>query len=179
MWVAQQNQWRRDMANLDFARETLQVLEMRITKPNKKQLIMESKRGVGMQNIRMRMEQLCNFRELRRGVAEGRVPIAPTNHAYQAGVTYGTMHRLNQSCQLDAIRTRKEIYQYMQDYSDAFGRMRHARLGADLIQYGFPKPMVFRDIVFWAFPEISIITSVGLTDTYTQDHAATQGDMLA
>eukprot|EP00662_Eupelagonemidae_sp_cell21_P005228 gene5228-8240_t len=92
---------------------------MRLSK-GKKQLTMEAQRPVGMEEMGMRFEQQFAYTELRAGVVAGRVPVAPTNHAYAPGVTYGTAHRLNQACQLAAMRARQDLQILMEDKGDAY-----------------------------------------------------------
>lgn len=65
-----------------------------------------------MELMRQRLEQRITFHATRDGVAAGRIPTAPTNHAYTPGATYGTANRLLQGCQLDAARQHKDIFMY-------------------------------------------------------------------
>eukprot|EP00666_Eupelagonemidae_sp_cell4sb_P007597 gene7597-11016_t len=148
-----------------------------------------------MEPERMRLEQLLAYRELRAGVVAGRVPVSPTNCAYQPGVSHGTAHRLNQACQLDARRRLKELFipralvhiqamaktktgdiSRVSVFSDG---QCVAVVAQDLLRFGMRPDVAFRTVVFWAFALIHTITAAGLTAAYTEDHAGIQGDMFA
>eukprot|EP00665_Eupelagonemidae_sp_cell47_P002217 gene2216-2094_t len=178
LWVAQQNHWRRDLARGYYDPVLLWVLEMRLPK-GKKQLLVEACRPVGMEPIRIRMEQLLCARHFRSGMAEGDIRLPPTQCAYQPGVSAGTAQRINSNIDLDAIHRHLPVARYSEDKSDAFGRIRHAKIAEDLLSRGVPSDVVYRLVIFWSMALIFVITAAGLTAPYTQDHAAVQGDMVA
>jgi hypothetical protein len=173
-----QNEWRRDLAAGRYDAILLYILEMRLPK-GKPQLLVEACRPVGMEPIRMRLEQLLCARQFRMGMVEGDIVLPPTQCAYQPGVSAGTAQRMNQNCDLDARHRELPIARYCEDKGDAFGRIRHATLAADLLQRGVRSDIVYRLVTYWSMALIFVITAVGLTAAYSSDHAAVQGDMVA
>eukprot|EP00662_Eupelagonemidae_sp_cell21_P029553 gene29553-14065_t len=178
MWVIQQNNWRADLAAGRYDLVLLRILEMRLPKGKLAQLV-EAARPIGMEPLRMRIEQLLCAQEVRKAQMDGRITLPPTQHAYTPGTSCGTEHRLNQNCQLDAARRRVPIAMYKEDKIDAFGSIDHAKLGQDMLDRGIDPPTVYRTITFWAMAQIFVITAVGITAAYSQDHAAVQGDLVA
>eukprot|EP00662_Eupelagonemidae_sp_cell21_P025889 gene25889-34855_t len=178
MWIQKQNMWREDLAAGKYDELLLWILEMRLGK-GKKQLLVEACRPVGMEPIRIRLEQLECARHFRSGIAEGDIVLPPTQCAYQPGVSAGTAHRINTNCDLDARHRYASIAKYSEDKADAFGRIRHKQIAEDLLKRGMPGDVVLRLVIFWAFAQIFVITAAGLTAAYSQDHAAIQGDMVA
>eukprot|EP00665_Eupelagonemidae_sp_cell47_P010454 gene10454-2512_t len=70
MWVRMQNKWRGDLARFRFVALLFRVLEMRLSK-GKKQNIMEAQRPVGMEPERMRLEQKLGSDELNAAPSRG------------------------------------------------------------------------------------------------------------
>eukprot|EP00662_Eupelagonemidae_sp_cell21_P000868 gene868-22721_t len=82
------------------------------------------------------------------------------------------------NCWWDAAQRRSPLCMYLEDKIDAFGSIRHAVVGQDMLDCGLPPDAVYRCIAFWSKAKIHIITAMGITAGYSQDFAGIQGDLF-